>query len=417
VFTSENGTDWAKSAELGTIPGILRGLAITDQGMLVAGGDERAGDVDNLPILMTARQGEQARAVPLGEVTGLSRSARETTRVAAANGLFVAVGAAQGDAGIWTSADGTGWKTIGGEALGGAGRQALADVAHGPRGWLAVGGTMSDPVVTAPLLVTSRDGEQWRRVEATDALAVPQGRHYLAPASVAAGPKGYVIAGAERSGDGVTAALWYTDDLRRYQRIGKLPAGGSGVRLHDVAATSAGYVAVGASGAAERETGVVWVSEDGRTWPARPRVVPEGASSATLRRVVATPSGLVAVGAAATGEGRRPFAAVSADHGRTWTYSWLPAEGAATALDLTAAGSVLIAVGSHGSSSGGDAVAWISEDGRHWNRQSLEETGLAGEGAQWLGTVAVLGDRVVALGRSTTYTSDHLTLWRTTLNR
>ena len=49
--------------------------------------------------------------------------------------------------------------------------------------------------------------------------------------------------------------------------------------------------------------------------------------------------------------------------------------------------------------------------------QALRGEGLAGEGAQWLGTVAALGDRVVALGRSTTYTDDHLTLWRTAVDR
>jgi hypothetical protein len=276
---------------------------------------------------------------------------------------------------------------------------------------------MSDPIVTAPLLVTSRDGDQWRRIEQSDAMAVPQGRQHLAPQSVAAGPKGYVIAGEERGGGEAAAALWFTADLRRYQRVGKLPAGGAGVRLHDVAATSAGYVAVGGSGAAEREAGVVWTSDDGLNWTARPRVIPDGARSAGLRRVVATSTGLVAVGIAVTDDGRRPFAAVSADNGRTWEHSWLPADETATVTDLTAAGSALIAVGSHGSAGGGDSVAWTSENGRDWHRQSPEETGLTGEGAQWFCTVAALGDRVVALGRSTTYTADHLTLWRTTVDR
>src|SRR5690606_20191886 len=93
VFTSADGTRWTKGAELGRIPGILRGLAITDQGTLVAGGDGPAGDVDNVPVLLTARRGERARAVPPDEVAGLTRPAREIARLAAAADRFVAVGA------------------------------------------------------------------------------------------------------------------------------------------------------------------------------------------------------------------------------------------------------------------------------------------------------------------------------------
>lgn len=415
VFTSEDGTTWAKGAELGKIPGTLRGVAITDQGTLVAGGDEPVGDVDNLPVLMTARKGGKARAVPSDEIAGLTRSAREIARIAAGANLFVAVGTAQGDAGIWTSPDGDRWTTIGADALGGPGRQALADVAHGPEGWLAVGGTMPDPAVARPLLVTSQDGARWRRVGESAVPEVPLGVYHLVPHAVAAGRDGYVIAGEQRSGADGTAVLWYTRDLRRFERAGKLPSSGAGVRLHDVAATSSGYVAVGGSGAVDRETGVVWTSADGRTWTGRARPMPEGARSAHLRRVLATSTGLVAVGTAVTGEGRRPFAAHSADDGRTWAFTWLPAEASATVLDLAVAGSAFVAVGSYGAP--GDGAVWISADGRDWRYRELRGAGLSGDGSQWLGTVAALGDRVVAIGRSTTYTDDHLTLWRTTVTR
>jgi hypothetical protein len=422
VFTSKDGVSWVKSADLGTIPGILRGIAITDRGTLVAGGDERAGDVDNLPVLMTAEQGSRAKAVPLGDIAGLSRSARDTTRVAAAGGVFVAVGSTRGDAGIWTSTDGAAWKTITDPVLGGSGRQALEGVARGPKGWLAVGSTMSDPVVTRPLLVTSRDGRKWQQAPASGAFQVPAGHYSLAPHAVAAGSRGYLFAGEDQGAGGTVPALWFSPDLRRYNRVDKLPAGGAGVRIHDVAATSSGYVAIGDSGAADRESGVVWVSDDGLNWTARGRVVPEGARSAGLRRVISTKAGVLAVGTAVTDQGSRPFAALSADDGKTWEYSWLPADESATVLDVTTADSGLIAVGSHGAPGSGDSAAWVSEDGRTWQRHTLSDAGLSdagliGDGTQWLGTVAALGDRVVAIGRSTTYTADHLTLWRTTVSR
>ncbi|MEU6413715.1 hypothetical protein [Microbispora sp. NPDC046933] len=420
VYTSQDGRKWTRSADLGGIPGTLRGLAITDAGVLVAGGDKRGpGDVENLPVLITAGKGEAARNVPLKEIAGLNRLARDTADVAAAGGTFVAVGAANGDAAIWTSGNnGANWKDAAfPDLLGGPGRQALSGVAHGPRGWLAVGSTTTDPAVTRPLLVTSADGKSWRP---GPAMEVPAGHFLLAPSVVAAGPKGYVLAGEDRSATGTLPALWFSPDLKRFSRSapGSMPAGGAGVRLYDVTATPDGFMAVGGSGTADRETGVVWVSSDGLNWNARGRVLPPDTTSAGLRHVVATEAGVVAVGTAMTEDGPRPFSALSTDDGASWEYGTLPADAAASVLDVTATGRGLVAVGSHRSSGAGgenDSAAWVSEDGVDWSRQTLTQDGLGGEGAQWLGAVAVSGDRVVAIGRSAGYADDHLTIWRSTV--
>ncbi|ETK31207.1 hypothetical protein [Microbispora sp. ATCC PTA-5024] len=417
VYTSEDGRKWTRSADLGEIPGTLRGLTITDAGLLVAGGDKRGpGDVENLPVLMTAGKGEAARAVPLDSIPGLNRLARDTADVAAADGAFVAVGSANGDAAIWTSGNnGANWKDASyPDLLGGPGRQALSGVAHGPRGWLAAGSTMTDPAVTRPLLVTSADGRTWRPGPVLD---VPPGHFLLAPQVVAAGHKGYVLAGEDRGATGVVPALWFSPDLRRFTRsaASSMPAGGAGVRIHDVAATPYGFMAVGASGSADRETGVVWISSDGLNWTSRSGVVPPGVTSAGLRHVVTTASAVVVVGTAVTGEGVRPFSAVSTDNGATWEYGTLPAEEPAVVLDLTATRDGLVAVGAHGEGGEGDSAAWISGDGLDWTLQELTQDGLGGPGSQWLGAVAVSGSRVVAIGRSTTYADDHLTLWRSTV--
>ncbi|MCT9932587.1 hypothetical protein N5079_20510 [Planotetraspora sp. A-T 1434] len=417
VFTSDDGHKWTKSADLGEIPGTLRGLTITDTGVLVAGGDKRGpGDVENLPVLMAAEKGKSARAVPLEAIAGLNRLARDTADVAAAGGAFVAVGSANGDAAIWTSGNnGANWKDAGfPDLLGGPGRQALSGVAHGSKGWLAVGGTMTDPAVTRPLLVTSADGRTWRPGPAID---VPAGHFLLAPHVVTAGRKGYVLVGEDRGATGTLPALWFSPDLKRFTRSApaSMPAGGAGVRISDVTATPSGFMAVGGSGTADRETGVVWVSPDGLNWMSKSRVVPADARSAGLRHVVATKSGVVAVGTAMTDDGVRPFSAVSTDNGAHWEYGWLPAEEAAVVLDLTVTGQGLVAVGSHGPAGEGDSAAWISEDGLDWARQTLTQDGLGGPGAQWLGTVAVSGSRVLAIGRSTTYADDHLTIWRSSV--
>ncbi|GES03085.1 hypothetical protein Acor_51510 [Acrocarpospora corrugata] len=414
VFRSGDGRKWAKSTDLGHIPGTLRAVTMTGAGLLVAGGDARGpGDVENLAVLMTAERGKAARAVPLEAVAGLNRLARNTASVLASGRAAVAVGSANGDAGIWTSGNnGANWKAIESEWLGGLGRQELTDVAHGEQGWLAVGSTMADPVITKPLLVTSGDGKAWRP---GPIIEVPDGHLFLAPRTVAAGSAGYVLAGEDQTASGIVPAMWFSPDLKRFNRIGKLPAGGAGVRIHDVAATPGGFVAVGGSGPAERETGVVWLSPDGLTWTAERRVIPEGARSAGLRHVVAREDRIVAVGTALTDEGSRPFSAVSLDEGSTWEYSFLPADEAAVVLDLTAAEGGIVAVGSHGRSSEGDSAVWASGDGLAWQRHALVEDGLGGAGAQWLGAVTISGERVIAIGRSTTGTSDNLTIWRSTL--
>ncbi|MGW5266862.1 hypothetical protein ACWEQG_38305 [Microbispora sp. NPDC004025] len=420
VYTSRDGREWTRSADLGGIPGTLRGLAVTDAGVLVAGGDKRGpGDVENLPVLITAARGEAARGVPLKEIAGLNRLARDTADLVAAGGTFVAVGSANGDAAIWTSGNnGANWKDAAfPDLLGGPGRQALSGVAHGPRGWLAVGSTTTDPAVTRPLVVTSADGKSWRP---GPAIEVPPGHFLLAPSVAAAGPKGYVLAGEDRSATGTLPALWFSPDLKRFTRSapGSMPAGGAGVRLYDVTATPHGFMAVGGSGTADRETGVVWVSSDGLNWNARGRVLPPDATSAGLRHVVATEAGVVVVGTAMTEDGPRPFSALSTDDGAEWEYGTLPADAAASVLDVTASGRGLVAVGSHRSSAEGgegDSAAWVSADGVDWSRQALTQDGLGGQGSQWLGAVAVSGNRVVAVGRSAGHTDDHLTIWRSTV--
>ncbi|MFD0658153.1 hypothetical protein [Thermocatellispora tengchongensis] len=384
------------------------------------GGDRRATEVDNQLVLMTAPKGGTVSPVPLGDIEGLTRVARETARVAAAGGRYVAVGAAVGDAGLWTSFDGQGWAAAEpAEVLGGPREQALRDVAYGRKGWIAVGRTMRDGSTTEPLLITSPDGSRWSRIDPGGALAPAEGHYFLAPHAVAAGRDGYVLAGEDRDQNGAVPALWFSTDLKRFTRSQKLPAGGAGVRLHDVAATAEGYVAVGGSGATGHETGVVWVSPDGVNWTARKRVSPPGATSAGLRHVAAMDGTIVAIGTATTGdEGpTRVFAAVSGDDGASWEYAWLPAEQAAAVQDVAATGDGLVAVGWHGPSDQSDSAAWTSENGLDWQRRTLDQPTLSGVGAQWLGSVAVSGDNVVAIGRSTSYSADHLTLWRTTLSR
>ncbi|HEX4815345.1 MAG TPA: hypothetical protein VFV66_21595 [Nonomuraea sp.] len=415
VLTTGDGRSWSRRADLGDLRNAtLRGFAISAAGTLIAGGDQAASDVDNQLVLMTAPPRGEAARVPLGKIEGLTRVARETTGITSFGGRYVAVGAASGDAGLWTIRNWQSWKSM---SLGGSGRQRLEDVTHGGRGWLAVGSSETDVALTGPLLVTSGDGETWKKVSPEGGLARPADHPYLGIHVVTAGEKGYVLAGEDRDQAGrASAAVWFSSDLRKYTRSKKLPQGGSGVRIHDVVATADGFVAVGGSGPSDQERSVVWHSEDGLNWTPRPRVAPPDATSAGLRHVTAYQDKLVAIGAALVDGSRRAFAAVSADDGATWETAWLPADRSAAVYDLAAAGDGLVAVGWHGVPGEGDSAAWTSQDGLAWNRVALTKDRLAGPGMQWLTAVAVSGSEVVALGRSTTYDADHLILWTSSLS-
>ncbi|MFI7232825.1 hypothetical protein ACIBO5_57430 [Nonomuraea angiospora] len=415
VLTSTDGRSWSKRTDLGNLTGAtLRGFTIADGGTLFAGGDQAVSDVDNQLVLMAAPPRGGASRVQLGQVEGLTRIARETNALAGFAGRYVAVGSASGDAGLWTIRDWASWKSM---SLGGPGKQTLEDVAHGSRGWLAVGSTETNVALTDPLLVTSADGESWKKVDVTGDLARDPNAPSLETHVVTAGKEGYVLAGEAKDQMGTaSAAMWFTPDLRKFTRSKKLPQGGSGVRIYDAVATGdGGYVAVGGSGGADQESSVVWHSSDGVNWSARKRVVPPDATSAGLRRVTTYQDKLVAVGTAVSGGSRRAFAAVSDDDGSTWQTAWLPADQAAAVYDLAAADEGLVAVGWHGVPGEGDSAAWTSQDGLSWNRMALTKDRLAGQGAQWLSAVAVSGSEVVALGRSTTYNADHLILWTSSL--
>ncbi|MFD2348985.1 hypothetical protein ACFSTC_05620 [Nonomuraea ferruginea] len=175
-------------------------------------------------------------------------------------------------------------------------------------------------------------------------------------------------------------------------------------------------MAVGGAGAGGNESGIVWVSPDGLNWTARERLSPPDASSAGLRQVAVHQDRLVAIGTASTASGAsRAFSAISEDDGVTWETSWLPAERAAGVYDLAAAGQGLVAVGWHGEQGRATAPPGSPRTASRGAQLDLKEDRLAGPGAQWLAAVTISGEEVVALGRSTTYSDDHLILWTSTL--
>lgn len=334
VLRSGDGRTWQP---VGVVAAAVRTSAVT----VASGG----------AVAITGRQGDDAylSGVDLRSVAGAVRPERAVRSLAAGPGRAVAVGSTNGAAAIWSAPDGRAWTRAGFPAAGGR----LADVGHGPRGWLALGRTAA----SGPLAMTSQDGASWQQA------AFPAGPP---PAAVTTGPSGYVAVGG--------GAAWRSSDLTGWTSA-RIDGAAS-----DVTMAADKYVAVGARGAAP----AAWTSPDGRAWT--PAELPPGLTG-RLTQVAARGGVLVAIGA-----GAAPL--VSADGGTTWTPQSLGAGLAPTAVTATPGGFAAAAVTPEG-----EAAVLASAEGVSWRR--LQVPGLSGPGDRRLSALTAMGADVLATGTAT----------------
>ena len=350
----------------------------------------------------------------------------QLSAIAAAGSTQVAAGSADGGLALWVSEDGgSTWQrgvvTPAGDVRRGSGQ--LAWVAHGASGWLAVGDATAGAAAAAtPVVLGSHDGRTWTAAGGTPAFAGP-GR--IVTAAVAAGGAGYVIVGHASVGARTVAAAWYAPGRTGWRRATGAQAGaldGPGNRVMSaVTATSRGFAAVGAVGARP----AAWLSGTGRTWTLVTLPLPAGAASAALDYVAADGAAVAAVGTEVTAAGqRRPFDAVSADAGATWTLALLPLPAgstAASATALTAAGGGFTATGTYGMPGETDVVVWTlpagAAAGTAWTAVAPQGTGLAGPGMQAITALTATGDTLIGVGCTTTTaataaTATEPTIWQ-----
>jgi hypothetical protein len=336
----------------------------------------------------------------------------QLSAIAAAGPTEVAAGSAGGRLALWVSQDGgSAWQqstvTSGGVR---PGTGQLASVAHGASGWLAVGGATAGAAAATPVVLGSTDGQTWTATGGAGAFA-GQGR--VVTAAATAGGAGYVIVGHASNGARTVAAAWYAPGLTGWRRASDAQPGaldGPGNRVMSaVTATSRGFAAVGAVGARP----AAWLSGAGRQWTLVTLPLPAGAASAALDYVAADGSTVAAVGTEVTAGGqRRPFDAVSADAGATWTLALLPlpaasaAAAASSATALTAAGGGFTATGTYGAPGGTHVVVWTLPAGAAastaWTAVTPPGTGLDTPGMQAITALTATGDTLIGVGFTTT---------------
>ncbi|HEY4464937.1 MAG TPA: hypothetical protein VGN41_19895, partial [Streptosporangiaceae bacterium] len=377
AFTSANGTSWTAA---GTIAGAagqaISGVAVAASGTVVAAGSA-PGAVSQQPVLSVDTAG-RVSAVNIAAIPGAVQPQVAVNGIAANGSSQVAVGSANGFPAAWVSADaGTTWARGTGmpaAALERPGLQQLSAVAHGPAGWVAVGGVRA-AAAPHPVVVTSPTGQNWQAADESAAFA---GSGVFTVAA-AAGPGGYVIVGRQVIQGRSVPAAWWSAGLTGWQRAVGLGAGASQQMLA-AASRAGGFVAVGSDGSRP----AAWMSANGRTWTLAGLALPPDAARAQLQQVTVNGRRIVAIGMSATSAGQTaPFAAESVNGGATWTESLLPSPDGAAAVDAVATtGGGFTATGTFGTGGRRDVVIWTSTDGQTWTANSPSVKGLGGRGIQ-----------------------------------
>jgi hypothetical protein len=422
AFFSANGRGWHQTAYPGT--GVVGLTAGTGPAVVVAGngrlGTGPAGFRPHLLLIGSAggrRQVGQSvlatAATPDMTVNGLARDGR----------TLVAAGAAGGSPALWLSSSAGRWAPAAALLPAPWRNGALLSVTHGGRGWLAIGQTGTPAPAQAParalspqpVIMMSATGNSWTPASGAGTLTAAG----TTLAQAAAGPAGYVVVGSTSAGSTPVPAAWHSADLTTWAHV-PLPGPGAGAaggpagsrRVLAVTAARHGFVAVGSAGSSP----AVWASRNGSAWTFTALPRPAGAAGAMLAKVTAEGGRVVAVGysypAGSQAPGGTPFAAVSADGGRTWQESALatPA-GPAVVTALSAAGHGFVAVGHAGLPGQPGMLAWWSSNGLTWHHAAPAGGGLNGPFVIQINAVTAGNGTLTGAGFAASPAAEHPVLW------
>ena len=317
--------------------------------MLASRGSQSAPDAGGSPAAFAGYPGQHGTVM--------------VNSIAAAGGIRLAVGAADGHPAIWRRAADGSWTLISASSSAVSqrpGTDSLLSVAHGPAGWIAVGAADSQGS-QQPVVLTSADGATWQAVNST-AFTAPG----ISVMGVTAGRSGYVVVGKQVSNGRTFAAMWWSGDLRNWTggSNGGLDGRLESSAVYAVGATATGFVAAGTHGGCH----TIWTSADGKNWSVYDVPKPPGATDALLQQVAVNGTRVVTAGYVVDKTGDAPVVVVSADGGKTWRQILLTAPGGVGAVStLTAAGNGFVAAGVTGPAGAQHAVTWSSPDGITWS--------------------------------------------------
>jgi hypothetical protein len=316
---------------------------------------------------------------------------------------LVAVGEGDDGAAVWTSIDGFAWSRVPDPVSVFSGGATMFSVTAGNRGLVAVGGERGPEHESGDgdaAVWTSADGFTWSRVTHDESVFGGEGEQQMV--SVTAGGPGLVAVGWDTSGGSPDAAVWTSVDGFAWSRVPHNEStfgGDHDETMSSVAVGGPGLVAVGADSFLDVDRGqltnyddtisvaAVWTSIDGLTWQRVPHdeAILGGEGNQWMDSVTSTAVGLVAVGGDWSREVHHAAVWMSVD-GITWSRihndeSVFGGEHDQLMSSVTWVGSGVIAVGrawassDSGSFTGHDSAAsvWASDDGLMWTWMGYDE--------------------------------------------
>lgn len=336
------------------------------------------------------RKQEGLRVDGTGEMNGV---------VAAGTG-FVAVGEGDSRAAVWTSTDGMLWRAVQVDEHDPdpAEREVMMDVTVGAAGLVAVG-FEQDSSGSRAAVWTSVDGLRWTRAPHQPAF---EAARYQVMNGIASGGPGFVAVGwaeYDHATDRANAAVWISEDGRRWQRIPNDDdvfgvAGAEG--MLDVTSVPTGVVAVGRDG----PNATVWTSPDAVTWSRIAHDESLFGGGQTIWSVAVGGPGLIGVGygnSISGGDEQEGAIVWTSVDGVHWTRIPLPEAPSTLFHAIAGDRRSLVAAGSVNTNDF-EAAVWTSEDGRQWISARDNERVFGGPGNQVINGVAIGSSRAVAVG-------------------
>ena len=406
AYTSTGtGTSWLPTGPLGNASvASVSGATVAPGGTVVAIGATAASKISQQPVFLEAGTDGTVRSVSLAGIAGATLPELKINSTAAAGGLQIAVGSANGYPAVWRRTSAGAWTLVSSLGLVAADPhlRALTSVTHGPAGWLAVG-------APGPVVLTSADGEIWGVAGGN----ITQDLAGVSAVAATSGPAGYVIVGRlVAAGGSCVADVWWSPNMTSWTRAHDVNDSDGSSQVLAVAAGAHGFVSVGS----HNSQPTVWTTTNGRAWKTIVLPPPAGASSGALQQVAINGSHVVALGLATIGRGPAvgsatgtqpgavPFAELSADGGAAWQQVPFSSPGPDTSFTaLTAAATGFIAAGLSGQS-GQQAVAlWASATGASW--RPYQSGGLNGSAAWQIDAMTRSGAQVAGIGTSVTQQS------------
>ena len=297
VWASTDGITWSRVAVDDSVfsgANTMWSVAAGSRGLVAVGGERgpehESGEGD--AAVWNSADGVTWSRVPHDESVFGGEGEQQMVSVTAGGPGLVAVGwdtsSGSEDAAVWTSVDGFTWSRIPRDesVFGGQHDQSMSSVAVGGPGLVAVGAdsfldndrgqlTDYDDVISVAAVWTSVDGLTWTRVPHDEAILGGEGNQWMS--SVTSAGFGLVAVGGDWSNAVHDAAVWTSVDGTTWSRVPNNEAvfgGEHDQTMSSVTPVGPGLVAVGRAWAStdsgsftgHDSAASVWASDDGLTW-------------------------------------------------------------------------------------------------------------------------------------------------------